>query len=61
MQEAKAYAASIYLMAGMPYALLGSFGLAFYVSVKKAQRKARQVPNTPPETAPPATPGSCPV
>jgi hypothetical protein len=40
MREAKAYAASIYLMAGMPYLILVIGGLACYRSVKKAQKKA---------------------
>lgn len=35
-QQAKAYNASIYLMLGMPYLILGGFGLAFYRSVKQA-------------------------
>lgn len=39
-REAKAYNASIYLMLSMPYFLLGSFGLAIYRGVKKAQKKA---------------------
>ncbi len=30
LREAKAYATSIYLMAGMPYLLLGGFGLWAY-------------------------------
>lgn len=38
MQEAKAYAASIYLMAGMPYLLLMVLGVLFYRSMKKAKR-----------------------
>ena len=38
MREAKAYAASIYLMAGMPYLLLAVLGTLFYRSVKKAQK-----------------------
>ena len=42
MREAKAYAASIYLMAGMPYVLLGTLGILFYRSVKKAQKAQAQ-------------------
>jgi hypothetical protein len=38
MREAKAYALSIYLMAGMPYLLLASLGFLFYRSVKKSQK-----------------------
>lgn len=38
MREAKAYSASIYLMAGMPYLLLGGLGGMFYHSVKSARR-----------------------
>lgn len=55
MREAKAYAASIYLMAGMPYLLLASVGFLFYRSVKKAQKASASasapVPN--PITVPP--------
>lgn len=37
LREAKAYAASIYLMAGMPYLLLGGFGLWAYRAARKKQ------------------------
>jgi hypothetical protein len=38
LREAKAYNASIYLMLGMPYALLGGLGFLFYRSVRVQQR-----------------------
>ncbi len=46
MQEARAYAHSIYLMAGMPYLILGVAGVAFYRSVKKAQKQQELASST---------------
>ena len=40
LREAKAYNASIYLMLGMPYALLGALGLMFYRSVRGQQKRS---------------------
>jgi hypothetical protein len=40
MREARAYAKSIYLMAGMPYLLLGAFGIYAYRAVKTARNQA---------------------
>ncbi|GIW82509.1 MAG: hypothetical protein KatS3mg105_4316 [Gemmatales bacterium] len=45
-RQARAYAASIYLMGGMPYLLLATFGFIFWRSVKKAQREADNGANT---------------
>ncbi len=59
MREAKAYAASIYLMAGMPYLILGIAGFAFYRSVKKAERRAQAARAA--GAAPPLSPGSVPT
>jgi hypothetical protein len=48
-------------MAGMPYALLTSFGIVFYLSVRKAQRKAREAATASTGKAvSSATPGSIP-
>jgi hypothetical protein len=49
-------------MAGMPYVLLTSFGIMFYLSVKKAQRKAREaaMASTSNAVSSSATPGSIP-
>ena len=47
MREARAYAKSIYLMAGMPYLLLTAFGVYAYRAVR-AQR--RQLPDEPEES-----------
>jgi hypothetical protein len=40
MREARAYAKSIYLMAGMPYLLLTAFGIYAVRAVKTVQKKA---------------------
>lgn len=40
MREAEAYNNSIYLMAFMPYALLGGLAFAGYRATKTAQKKA---------------------
>jgi hypothetical protein len=40
LREAKAYNASIYLMLGMPYALLGGLGLLFYRSARGQQKRS---------------------
>ncbi len=37
-QEGKAYNASVLLMAGMPYLLLGGMGLLLYRSVRAAKK-----------------------
>ena len=39
-----AYAWSIYLMAGMPYLLLGGLGMGFYVAIRNAKIRARLAP-----------------
>jgi hypothetical protein len=50
-RESRAYNQSIYLMASMPYLLLGGLGFAIYRGAKAADRKAqrrgdaRQVPD----------------
>jgi hypothetical protein len=51
MREAKAYAASIYLMAGMPYLLLAVLGMLFYRSVKKAKKAQAQASAASPNPA----------
>ena len=38
MRESRAYAKSIYLMAGMPYLLLGGFGLYVYRALRAQKR-----------------------
>ena len=38
MRESRAYAQSIYLMAGMPYLLLGGFGLYVYRAMRAQKR-----------------------
>lgn len=58
MREAKAYAASIYLMAGMPYLILTVLGLLFYRSVKKAQKAQAQASVSGPEPVARGAPGT---
>ena len=41
LREARAYNRSIYLMAGMPYVLLGTVGFLVYRGIKTAQKKAQ--------------------
>jgi hypothetical protein len=38
MREARAYAKSIYLMAGMPYLLLSGFGIYVYRAMRAQKR-----------------------
>jgi hypothetical protein len=63
VREARAYAWSIYLMAGMPYLLLGVLGTLFYRSVKKAQRKAEaeRASVSGPASTTPGAPGTLPT
>lgn len=61
MREAKAYAASIYLMAGMPYLILASLGILFYRSVKKAQKAQAQANARASDPASPTMPGPLPT
>ena len=39
MREARAYAKSIYLMAGMPYLLLSGFGVYVYRAMRAQKRQ----------------------
>jgi hypothetical protein len=59
MREAKAYALSIYLLAGMPYLMLASLGFLFYRSVKKSQKAAGQA--NAPAAGPPVPPTAGPL
>jgi hypothetical protein len=44
LREARAYNQSIYLMAAMPYLLLGTVGFMIYRGVKAAQRANGHLP-----------------
>lgn len=61
MREAKAYALSIYLMAGMPYLLLASLGFLFYRSVKKSQKAPVQANAAAADPVVPPTTGTLPT
>jgi hypothetical protein len=45
LREARAYNQSIYLMAGMPYLLLGTVGLMIYRGYKAAQKAEARLPS----------------
>jgi len=45
MREARAYAKSIYLMAGMPYLLLTAFGVYAYRSLRSQRQLLPDDPN----------------